>query len=141
MIQRIQTIWLLLAAVCALLTLKVSFFSGNKMANNQKHFESLTVISGNLLLLILSVTVAVAALVIIFLYKDRKMQLKITLAVIALSIGNIALFVAATDNFVQGEGSYDITAPVVFAVPVLLILAARGIYKDEKLVKSVDRLR
>ena len=39
------------------------------------------------------------------------------------------------------EGSYDITAPVIFIIPLALILAIRGIYKDQKLIKSVDRLR
>ena len=29
MLQRIQSIWLLLAAICALLTIKFSFYSGN----------------------------------------------------------------------------------------------------------------
>ncbi len=139
MLQRIQTIWLLLAATCALLTLKVSFYSGNVLVNNQRKFEYLTAMNGGMLLLIFTVTAAVASLIIIFLYKDRKLQLKLTIAAIALGIFNIALFFSATDQY--AEGNYDITAPVVIAVPVLLILAARGMYKDEKLVKSVDRLR
>lgn len=139
MLQRIQTIWLLLAATCALLTLKVSFYSGNVLVNNQRKFEYLTAMNGGMLLLIFTVTAAVASLIIIFLYKDRKLQLKLTIAAIALGIINIALFFSATDKY--AEGNYDITAPVVIAVPVLLILAARGMYKDEKLVKSVDRLR
>lgn len=139
MLQRIQTIWLLLAATCALLTLKVSFYSGNVLVNNQRKFEYLTAMNGGMLLLIFTVTAAVASLIIIFLYKDRKLQLKLTIAAIALGIINIALFFSATDKY--AEGNYDITAPVVIAVPVLLILAAMGMYKDEKLVKSVDRLR
>lgn len=139
MLQRIQTIWLLLAATCALLTLKLSFYSGNVLVNNQRQFNYLTAMTGGMLLMILTVTTAVAALIIIFLFKDRKLQLKLTLAAIALSIVNIALFISATNGYI--EGNYDITAPVVIAVPVLLVLAARGIYKDEKLVKSVDRLR
>lgn len=140
MLQRIQTIWLLLASICAFLTMKLSFYSGNILVNNQKQFQSLTAATpGNLILLVLTVAVAIAALVVIFLYKDRKMQLKIALAVVGLAIVNIFLFVTATEKFV--EGTYDLTAPVVIAVPVFVLLAIRGIYKDEKLVKSVDRLR
>ena len=90
-------------------------------------------------MLILTVAVAIAALVLIFLYKDRKMQMKIALIVLGLSLVNIFLFVSATEKFV--EGTYDLTSPVAVAVPVFLLLAVRGIYKDEKLVKSVDRLR
>lgn len=140
MLQRIQTIWLLLASLCAFLTLKLSFFSGNKLVNNQKQFQSLTAtLPGNLLLLIATVALAIALLIVVFLYKDRKMQLKIAFALLALSIVNIFLFVSATKEF--AEGTYDLTAPIVFLVPVFILLAIRGIYKDEKLVKSVDRLR
>ena len=141
MIQRVQTIWLLLASACAFLTLRLSFFSGNKLVNNVKQFESLTAATanGNLVLLILTVAVAIAALVTIFLYKDRKMQMRICLAVAAVSIVNIVLFFSETKKFV--EGTFGLTAPLVFAVPLFLLLAVRGIYKDEKLVKSTDRLR
>jgi hypothetical protein len=38
-------------------------------------------------------------------------------------------------------GGYALTSVIVIAIPVLQILAAMSIYKDEKLVKSVDRLR
>lgn len=140
MLQRIQSVWLLLAAACAFLTLKLSFFSGNKMINNVKQFEKLTA-TNNFLLMILSVAVAIAALVTIFLYKDRKMQLKITFAILAVAVINVILFFRATTLFVPNEGNYDWTAPMVFLIPVLLLLAIRNIYKDEKLVKSVDRLR
>jgi len=138
MIQRVQTIWLLLASACAFLSLKLSFFSGNKVVNNVKQFESLTA-QTNVLLLILSVAVGIAALVIIFLYKDRKMQMKIGLVTTVIAIANIVFFFSETNKFT--EGKLDITAPVVFVIPVFILLAVRGIYKDEKLVKSVDRLR
>jgi peptidoglycan/LPS O-acetylase OafA/YrhL len=138
MIQRIQSIWLLLAAVCAFLTLKFSFYSGNKIVNNQKQFVHLTA-NENMLLTILSVAVGIAALILIFLYKDRKMQLRLTIVTMLISILNIVLYFSAIKNYV--EGFYDITAVVAFLIPIFLLLAARGIYKDMKLVKSVDRLR
>ncbi|HRI20814.1 MAG TPA: DUF4293 family protein, partial [Panacibacter sp.] len=56
-----------------------------------------------------------------------------------LSAGIIALYFSAMDNYL--EGRIDLTSVFAFAVPVFLLLAARGIYKDEKLVKSADRLR
>jgi hypothetical protein len=139
MIQRIQSVWLLLASVCAFLTLKLSFFSGNRMVNNIKQFESLTAINGSLILLILTVAAAIAALVVIFLYKDRKMQMRISFVILILSIVNIFLFISETKKFT--EGTYDWSAPIVFLVPLFIIFAIRAIYKDQKLVKSVDRLR
>ena len=139
MIQRVQTLWLLAASLCAFLTLKFSFYSGNKIVNNnQKLFTYLTA-TENIFILILSVAVAIAALVIVFLYKDRKMQIRLTLANAALSLLIIFLYFGETKKFV--EGNYDFTAFFPFLVPVFLFLAARGIYKDQKLIKSVDRLR
>lgn len=138
MIQRIQSIWLLLASVCAFLTLKLSFYSGNKMVENQKQFSHLTA-NENMLLTILSVAVGIAALILIFLYKDRKMQLRLTLLALFISLLNIYLYFTASKNFV--EGRIDWSSVFVFLVPVFLLLAARGIYKDQKLVKSMDRLR
>ncbi len=156
MIQRIQTIWLLLASACAFLTLKFSFYSGNKIIDNQKQFihltanENIKIIDNqkqfihltaneNMLLTILSVAVGIAALILIFLYKDRKMQLRLTIVTMLLSILNTWLYFSAIKNYV--EGYYDITAFIVFLVPIFLLFAARGIYKDERLVKSMNRLR
>ena len=138
MIQRIQTIWLLLASACAFLSLKLSFYSGNKIINAQKQFQYLTG-RENILLTILSVAVGIAALVIIFLYKDRKMQIRLTIVDMLLSIVNIVLYFSAIKNYV--EGNYDFTAIIVFLIPVFLFLAVRGIHKDEKLIRSADRLR
>lgn len=138
MIQRIQTIWLLLAAICSFLTLKLSFYSGNKLINNQKQFVHMTA-NENMLLTILSVAVGIAALILIFLYKDRKMQLRLAIVTALVSIVNIVLYFSAIKNYI--EGNYDITAIIVFLIPVFLLFAVRGIYKDEKLVRSVDRLR
>src|SRR5256885_16848396 len=101
MIQRIQTIWLLLAAACAFITLKLSFYSGNKIVDNQKQFAHLTA-DENILLTILSVAVGIAALVLIFLYKDRKMQMRLTFIDMLLSLLNIYLYFKASKNFVEG---------------------------------------
>jgi hypothetical protein len=138
MIQRIQTIWLLLAAICAFLTLKLSFYSGNKIIEGQKQFTHLTA-NDNMLLTILSVTVGVAALILIFLFKDRKMQMRLTVVDLLISLLNVYLYFVASQNFI--EGRIDWSCIIVFAIPVFLFLAFRGIYKDQKLVKSVDRLR
>jgi uncharacterized membrane protein (UPF0182 family) len=139
MIQRIQSIWLLLAAADACLTLKFSFYSGNKAALNQSaKFTSLNA-TGSIALLLLTVAVAIAVFISIFLYKNRKLQLRAVLATIVASIINLLLYYFETKKF--AEGNYDLTAIIALAIPLLLISAARGIYKDEKLVKSLDRLR
>lgn len=141
MIQRLQSIWLLLAAAAAFCSLQFSFYSGNMIAANQaKSFAALNAQS-NLLLLILSAGVGIASLISVFLYKNRKTQLRIVLVTLLVSIINLILFFTQTKKFVPGEGNYNLTAIFAIVVPVFLILAMRGIRKDEKLVKSLDRLR
>jgi hypothetical protein len=140
MLQRLQTVWLLLAAVLETATLRLSFFSGNKLdaATNQKTWIEFTAME-NVFILILTIAVAVAALVAIFMYKDRKRQLLITLITTVVSVVCILLYFQQKTNFV--EANLDLTSLTAFFVPVFLLLAARGIYKDEQLVKSADRLR
>ena len=141
MLQRMQSIWLLLAAVCGILTMRYSFFSGNKLGDNQaKLFESLTATT-SILILVLTIALISGILIDIFLYKNRKLQLRIAILGIVISVLNIFLYYKQTQNFLPNEGTYDLTAVLTLAIPIFLILAARGIYKDQKLVKSLDRLR
>jgi hypothetical protein len=140
MLQRLQSVWLLLAAAAAFCSLQFSFYSGTMIVENQSKRAELTA-QGNLLLLILSAGVGIASLISIFLYKNRKTQLRIVLVTLLVSILNLVLFFMQTKKFVPGEGNYSLTAIFAIVVPIFLILAMRGIRKDEKLVKSLDRLR
>lgn len=135
MIQRIQTIWLLLALIASLVTLELSFYSGNKDNNL---FEKLNG-SSNFLLLILTVAVAVTALVTIFLYKNRTLQTRLTWLGLLLQLVVLGLYFQQTKLYVQG--SYTLSSALSFVIPVFFILAWLGIRKDEKLIKSMDRLR
>ena len=150
MLQRIQSVWMLLAAVCTALTFKFSFFSGNVKVGTDGHvFRRLTAVpnyingaNGSTLILIVTVILLAGILFNIFNYKARKKQLWLTVGLILLSLINIFLYWRASsvpDNYM--EGSYNLTAVFVVAIPLLLFLAIRGIVRDEKLVKSTDRLR
>jgi hypothetical protein len=142
MLQRIQTLWTLLAAACAVLTLKLSFFSGNKMIGNPAAptFYRVTATS-NIILLILTVAIIVAGFVNIFNYKNRKLQFRITLLLALISLIDLFLFYRETTEFRPGEGNFNLTCLLTLAIPFFLILAARGISKDEQIVKGADRLR
>ena len=142
MIQRIQSVWLGLATLAAFLTGKFSFFSGNIIGadNKTKAFSHLTA-TGNLFILILTVALGAMSFIAVFLYKNRKLQLRIVLGALIISIINIALYYFKAQKFVPGEGSYNITALLTLLVPIFLLLAAKGINSDQKLVKSLDRLR
>jgi drug/metabolite transporter (DMT)-like permease len=139
MLQRKQTIWLLLAALCALLTFKYPFFSGNKPgADNSKQFQHLTATT-SMLVLILTVVLVSSVAIVIFLYKNRKLQMRLILADILLSLLIIYMYFRETQKFI--EGNYAVTSILALAIPVFLILALMGVYRDQKLVKSLDRLR
>lgn len=135
MIQRIQSIWLLLAAAASFASLKLTFYSGYKSNNLFEELKG----SSNFLLMILSVAVGLLALITIFLFKNRKLQIRLTLLGIVLQAAVLLLYFQQTKNYVQGN--YTLTSAISFIIPVFFILAWLGIRKDEKLIKSMDRLR
>lgn len=135
MIQRIQSVWLLLASLCGFLTLKFSFYSG---MNEAGIYENLTAYH-NTLLLVLTIGTALLALINIFFYKNRKQQIRICLIGIPVQIACLAIYFITIRKFKQGN--FDLWSLFSLGVLVFFILAVRNIYKDEKLVKSLDRLR
>ena len=135
MIQRIQSIWLLLAAAASFASLKLTFYSGYKSNNLFEELKG----SSNFLLMILSVAVGLLALITIFLFKNRKLQLRLTLLGIVLQAAVLLLYFQQTKNYLQGN--YTLTSAISFIIPVFFILAWLGIRKDEKLIKRMDRLR
>ena len=139
MIQRKQTLWLLLAASFSFLSLKFPVYGGNLAdATGVKQWKEMTAAS-TLLLTLTAGAVAVIALVAIFLYKNRPLQLRVVGVNFLLSFGLLGLFFMETRNYL--EGAFSITALLPLAIPVLLVMALLGIRKDERLMKSLDRLR
>lgn len=136
MIQRIQSLWLLLGSATAFISIKLPFYSGLKETQT-----ILTKLTGQstFLILILSVITGITSLISIFLFKNRKLQLKAGLGAFVFSLLTIFLYFMEVKKYTSGV--YAISMLVILAVPVLLLMALRGIYKDEKLVKSLDRLR
>ncbi len=139
MIQRIQSVWLFLSAVFAGLSFRFPFYSGNtSILDNQGLVNGLTA-SSHILLLFFTAVLVAGCVVIIFLFRNRKLQLRLTIGAILLSIINLVIYFTQIKKYVSG--TISITAIFSFVIPLLLLLAARGIWKDEKLVKSLDRLR
>jgi len=139
MIQRIQTVWLFLAALFAALTYKFPFYTGNIInKENVQQYEKL-VASSNFLVLIFTAGLVAGTTIIIFMYKNRKQQMWLTVAAAGLSIINIILYFTELKKFTSGNMS--LTAVLALAIPVFLLFAINGIWKDEKLIKSLDRLR
>lgn len=135
MIQRVQTLWLLAASICGFASLKMPYYVGSVGTAPAEEFNAMS----NIFLLILTVAAAIVALVDIFIYNNRPLQLKIALAGQAVSVLNIVLFMVYTKKY--DTGAIALSAVFSFAIPIFFLMAILGINKDEKLVKSVDRLR
>jgi len=95
--------------------------------------------SSSFLLLIFTAALVAGTIFIIFMYKNRKQQIWLTVAAAGLSIINIILYFTELKKF--NSGSMSLTSVFALAIPVFLIVAINGMWKDEKLVKSLDRLR
>lgn len=136
MIQRIQSLWLLLAAACAFAGFKFSYYSGNKLNDTLLHELKA---SDNFLLMITTIAVGGLAFITIFLYKKRALQFKLCLLGILLEAILIFLYYRETTTFTQG--TYSLTAILQSVIVLAFVLAARGINNDSKLLKESDRLR
>lgn len=144
MIQRIQSLWLLVAAVLALLSFKFPFYVGTWLSGGTQHPQiSLNGHNPSIPVLIATVVIVVLSLITIFMYKNRKQQFWLTLLDFFISLILIYLYYYEIHtHFLTGSGgTVAITAVFVIAVPIILILALRGINRDIKLLKSADRLR
>jgi hypothetical protein len=138
MLQRIQSIWLLLAAAFDAITFRFPFANGDWIKDN---FLAVIELNANttIWLTILSIFNAVLAFITIFLFGNRKLQLRLTFLGIFLTALLLTLYFLELKNFI-GE---NITIWVIFYFAILAsyIFAARGIMNDQKLIKSLDRLR
>lgn len=152
MIQRIQSIYLLLAAICSLLSFYVDFASwGNPHAmgiNACKVWSADDAATlghpwGIMVFTFLSMGIALKA---IFSYKNRRAQMKMTKAVIWLVLFNyIAIGAYTYTNFTRLSGGTPLDIRPGIAFPLLTaifaFLAYRGIRRDDELVRSADRIR
>lgn len=138
MIQRIQSIWLLLAAVFAAVTFRFPFFIGERLINNVATTTDLDATS-TIWLSILTVFAGIVAFVTIFLFHDRRLQLRLCYLGIFITILLLVLYFLEMTHFTRGSVALWCIFP--FGILAFYILAARGVWKDEKLIKSMDRLR
>lgn len=138
MIQRQQSLWLLFATLTAFLSFKLPFYAGVKLVNN---LPTSGEINGgtNFLLLVTTGAIMIISLITIFLFKNRRLQLRMCIVGIVLTLILLVFYFLEMKNF--QSGSVSLSCLFVFATLAGFILAARGVYKDEKLVKSLDKLR
>ena len=135
MLQRIQTLYLLVAAVCS------GVFSLTTYLMVVDGVTELVIDSVSYLILFEGS--ALLSLISIFLFKSRQTQFVMGRLNIILNLILLGLFVirllslpGGTANPEKGIGLFLPILSIVF-----LVLANKAIKKDEALVKSVDRLR
>ena len=136
MIQRIQTVYLLLAAVASAGLIFVFHLWTNSK-------DVAVYAMDDMLYLGLFLGSALLSIISIFNYKKRKFQfvlgrLNIILNFILLGIFVYQLLMPPGESDISEKG-VGIFIPILSIV--LLVLANKAIKKDEDLVKSVDRLR
>lgn len=139
MIQRKQTLWLLLALVCAVLTFRFPFYNGTVKTGAVGVAGADLTATDNIWLMLLAGAVVVLSLLAIFLFRDRKLQLQLTFAGLLLSIGLLALFYYYTLSF--ETGGIALTALLSLGIIIGFFFALKGIRDDQKLVRDLNRLR
>ncbi len=136
MIQRIQSVYLILVALFAAVLPFVLYLWLD--AQGEEFFAKYDILVSSAFYVI-----AGLALLAIFLYKNRKNQFVVNRLNMILNLFLLGFFVYRSLNLsgetLVSEKGIGMLIPV-FSI-VFLVLANRAIKKDEDLVKSVDRLR
>lgn len=141
MIQRIQTIWLLLAVASASTAFFIPFALEYVSNVDTTTVQDIQLNAKNdTLTLILIADIILCALIAIVSYKNRKVQKAFCVIVSLLSVLCIG-YMVYTAEFANAPRTLrlGVIAPVLSLV--FGILAFNGVRKDDKLVKNLDRLR
>lgn len=150
MLQRIQTLFLLLAAAAMLVAsvtpLAFFMYSGDKVV-----FEAIGIYLNDVLndstwgLFALGMVSSVLSLITVFLYKQRILQIRLSVFNAMLMVGFYLYFgfilynLFPVENLVFRKVGVGLIMPVIAII--LTILAIRKIGADEALIRSLNRLR
>ena len=143
MIQRIQTVYLLLASIIS----GVLIFVFNLWESIGKNIFAIDLFASDSLLLrvipVLFLVSAMLAFVTIFIFKNRKLQFvmgRLTILINLILLG-LLIYVSLTLPGEAAVSKKGIGMFIPILVVLLIVFANKAIKKDEDLVKSVDRLR
>lgn len=155
MIQRIQSLYLLLTTILSVLFLNGTFLtffkeSGGSISITLKGFMSQIqgkgeeVILGSLPIYLVIIIILLISLITIFSFRNRKVQL--WLAGILIILTSVLIIVSVTYSlFIVRKYDAELVTGAKMFIPALVlifsILAYRSIKKDADLIKSYDRLR
>lgn len=151
MIQRIQTIFLILAFIAAILLIIVPLVSYKEVLteDNIQVYVTITKINNAQIVyspinIILFTLMVISPFIIIFLYKNRLLQVKlcyISLVITLILVMVLAYKFHSLDN--NSYSSWQVKAGVfLFSINIIFILLAKHfILKDQELIESSNRLR
>jgi len=149
MIQRIQTIFLLLVSASLVVSLFLPF--GTVVSINEtgqstiQSFTAFGVPAFRPICFIISTLLAtVIPLITIFLYRNRKLQIRFCLLEDVLLLPVIASLIIYKEMYFEGVelNNFVWFLVVSFLLPYLFnLFALLAIKKDEKLIRSLDRIR
>src|SRR6516165_9657848 len=103
MIQRLQSLWLLLAAFSTALTFKFPFYNGSVMNSSNQLYSAKLTAQFNALMLIVTAILLAIIVVDIFLFKNRKLQLRLAIFALIISIADIVWYFSKMETFANGE--------------------------------------
>ena len=153
MIQRIQTLYLLIATALmsvSIFTPIARFFDGSQeytltafaLRDAAGAVAQPTIYMGILLAL-----ACLLPFIVIFLFKNRQLQIRLCAAEVVMLIGSMAVMgiYYYLSNRIFDAANGIISIKVGIAMPLIavifVILAIRAIFRDEVLVRSLDRVR
>lgn len=154
MIQRIQTLYLLLAALCVGVTLftPLAYYTDGSAEYTVKAFmlsdgEYFAVRPMLYLGILLSLSTLVP-LITIFLFRNRMLQIRLCVVEFVLLVGALVmcgiygyLTYNAAGAFAAGGAAITVWNILPLVSLVFVALAVRAIFKDELLIRSLNRIR
>ena len=146
MLQRIQSIFLLLAGAASLALFGVPFAkTPQAVAGSTLFADGVYNVQDQIALMVLFAVAGALAIAGIFLFRNRTLQMRMAIfAFIANLIGvvfGVIFFMQNSSDVGEKPISDGIGAYLPIGAMILALLAYRFINKDEKLVRSMDRLR
>lgn len=152
MIQRIQSVYLLIAAICsvACLSLPVGRYVNDGLLSSTMY--NLWIVSSDgsghtftsTPLFVVQLLAAAISLYAIFMYKNRKQQMRLCIFSSLLLAGWYAIY-AVLAVLCGGTGEVSFSPSIYGALPavalILNVMASRSIRADERLVRAADRIR
>ena len=154
MIQRIQTVYLLISEILTAILFLVPFagISGQNGLLYRADIQGLylertpnqELLQRHWPIFIFVVAILILVFATIFLYKDRKLQIRLSAISLLAQLCLCAMIffeVWSGAQRLSGHISFTIFMVFPFISAILILLAFRAIKHDELLVKSIDRIR